>query len=218
MNEVDNRVWTLTWPTGSDFASVVSSPRGRVFRPCCGTETVGSLEWEPGGGLVGDFAWHKGSGSVLLRQSAVERLTSFGIRDFDCLPVEILGAWPGGGSDGATAEGYCELKVRRWVDADLAESKVKRPTPCDCGALSYEPRGVESRTLDWDPNEGAKWTRSVRRPGMGFVVRAAELAGSTVFRLRQWPTPLFCTATARRAIEDAGLSNVDFLDYGEIRE
>jgi hypothetical protein len=85
-------------------------------------------------------------------------------------------------------------------------------TLADASALD----GVEKWEATWDKEQGKLIkTHFPRRDGLGLYVRETDLGGADVFRIRQFPGGIFCTAPVRQLIEKNGFTNVAFLEMGD---
>ena len=55
-----------------------------------------------------------------------------------------------------------------------------------------------------------------RSRGEGLFVRRAELGDADIFRIREFPGPIYCTDRVKDFIEASGFTNVDFLEVGDV--
>lgn len=85
------------------------------------------------------------------------------------------------------------------------------------GATSWELYGVERWDTDLDRERmELVRTHSDRLPGAGVFVPEADLAGSSIFRVHEFPGPVFCTDPVRELVEKEKFSNVSFLEMGDV--
>lgn len=227
------RFWWAIQPPEADYARVRPVEDVGDRNLCCAPGGIGRVEWETGSDAIGDFTWSS-SGHLFMTTGSAATLASGGVTGFDCVPVEIKAVSRPSRSTASSRlhcrnrdelmprewADLCEMRVTRWVNLDLQKSTVKRPRLCGtCGRRLYEPRGVEHFRMEWDPSaREASWERSPRREGMGLYVNASQLDGDSVFRVQEWPSMVFVTDRAKHVIEEAGLTDVTFLEYGELLE
>ena len=60
------------------------------------------------------------------------------------------------------------------------------------------------------------WTHTARVPDKGLFVREVDLNGADIFRVQEFPGWILCTDRAKTFVEDRRLTNVTFLEYGDI--
>jgi len=166
------------------------------------------LEWLPGSGLVPDFCWPGFNDEVVVSQR-VRELLNGEIGGTRFLPIQMwqnprLGllkrprarlmprVW-------LPYEGppLWDLQTDAWCDLDLDHAGVLLAHRCSiCGTDHYT-----ALTND----------RLLRRPTL-------PRRGEALFRLRQYPTLLYCTEQAKSLLEARGFTNAGFHLAGEIPE
>lgn len=222
------RIWKAGPDSGIAFADVSPSLEagGRLFPYVPSAQGTGVIEWQPGSWEVGDFVWAEGHGFVLIADRAERVLAASGVRGWTSLPIEMRQhpsvvkpqmpqrvaarnrrVW-------LPYEGPAlrEMHITRWVHLDRERSTYKRPLKSDEGAELLPPRGVE-----WYSVDGAgRRVQHPRRPDKGFFVSAEDLGGDSVFRCYEWPHVLLVTDAAKTVIEGGGLTNIEFVEYGEV--
>lgn len=167
------------------------------------------VEWQkPRGSIVGDFSWPGFDSDVLLSERACLVLAAFD--GWEPGPVEIVSAirYP----DDSELR---DLWVTAWADLDPSRSSATMDQKCGtCGQERWTLHGAERTESTLHSNLSSLTIERVPRSGPGVVVTSAETA---IFRIRQFPAWIFCTETVRAAIIEAGFTNVDFLEVGEVR-
>ena len=154
------------------------------------------VRWEPSTEEIGDFSWDGPFGSkFLLKRNVVNTFESIG---FDCLffPISIVRPkrkrntvpFPYVGPELLWA------KCNDTVDLDREASGVKVESSCvECGDTRYTFRKS------------------------GILIRRKNWNQQMMFRIStNGPDVVFVTEEGRHRIRDAGLSNVEFTEAGEI--
>jgi hypothetical protein len=109
-----------------------------------------------------------------------------------------------------------ELWVTSSARLDRGRSSVELERKCrTCSTEYWEVYGVEHWESHYDP-DGNSLIRSKteRHPGAGIFVDESQLAGADLFRLREFPSWIFCTDSVREFVEKQSYSNVAFLEMG----
>lgn len=198
---------------------------GRLFPYAPSDQGVGVIEWVPGSSDVGDFVWSEGHGFALTTRRAAEVLAAGGVRGWTSLPVQM---WQEPSITKPRAQRRVgarrrrvwlpyegpplrEMHITRWAHLDRERSTYKPPIVTDSGLALLPPRGVEWCSV----NDDGSQTWHHRRANRGYFVPATQLAGDSVFRLCEWPHVLMVTDHTKDVIERAGLTNIEFLEYGE---
>jgi hypothetical protein len=128
------------------------------------------------------------------------------------LPLEEVAGW-------SSEAGFKEIWVDVVVDLDSVRS-TGGPDPertCErCGVKEWFVTGVESIESRWAADVGdVIHSRLPRLNGAGIFVSATQLRGVSFFFVRELYGWVFCTDKVKKFIDDAGFTNVDFLEYGE---
>ncbi len=105
-----------------------------------------------------------------------------------------------------------ELWVTAWTSLDPLRSTVTQVENCD-GSRHFDVSGVQRREKTWD-QERAELVTVIhpRIEGEGIIV--PRMRG--IFRIREFPTWVFCTDDVKRLIEEHEFTNVSFLEMGEV--
>lgn len=179
------------------------------------------MEWERGSERVGDFIWAGFAGEgVAVTPGVVDALSPF--MGFRPGPVEVIGT-PVGGDPRASRRlevphawpTLAELLVTHVVNADMDRSTVEVHYTCPkCGYRTYKVDGVELLgTMHWTGDRGQR--PKARVAGKGIHVRSRALAGHDIFRVREFPSWIFCSEAVRDVIRGAGFTNITFLEMGD---
>lgn len=190
------------------------------------------VEWEPGSDVIGDFVWAPIFG-LMISAPAAERLNAAGISGFALGPVVMQESRSSKQPKRATAARSTRVpQVRlpydgaqlfdftpnRHVRIDESRSTARRREACPvCGRYGYEVEGVERIDLQSvDPVRGRMMKRTPRIPGCGYMVRKAMLDEDSIFSFEHSQDLMVWTERARDAYDRFGLSNLDFLEIGEV--
>ena len=178
------------------------------------------IAWEPGSDEVGDFSWPGFDSEVVVTDPVLEALRSFS--GFEPGPVEVV--------EDADARRRRGTRVRLpyrgprlhelWVtasvnmDRDRSSAELEHACPT-CGAEQWELYGVERWDSHYDRGlQQLVRTKTERLPNAGVFVHETHLDGAQVFRVRELPAWIFCTDAVREVVQQAGFSNVAFLEMG----
>ena len=182
------------------------------------------FEWEPDSDVVGDFVWPGLGADIAITDRGVKVLERF--TQFELGPIEMNQdpklkktrrskprVW-------LPYEGPAlhDLWVTCWVGVDMARSTATLERECStCGAKQYSLFGVEGWDSRWDKErkELIK-THIPREPGKGLFIHRDELKGADIFHVKEFPGAIFCSDSVKHAIEKEGLTNVSFLEMGDI--
>jgi hypothetical protein len=166
------------------------------------------IEWEPGSDVIGDFTWPGFNLEVVVSQKVKEafevqfpevgfasiqfwqnpRLTRPALPNKRTKPRVWL---PYSGSD------LWEIIPQKWFHLDCDKSNVVVEKQCStCGKIIYKKRS---------------WTDR-------FVIDDSSWEGENIFRIYEYPGPIYCTEDAKIFIEKSGFSNIRFSEEGEIRD
>jgi hypothetical protein len=86
-----------------------------------------------------------------------------------------------------------------------------------CGRESRTLVGVEVQEHRWSQTMGVlEPIRAPRSPGAGLFVGREHLDLDALFRTIEFPEAIFCTDGARLRMESLELSNLTFLEFGEV--
>jgi len=106
---------------------------------------------------------------------------------------------------------YVEIVRQKVVPFIWQLSSLDASSYCEvCRRIYFQLSGVEQEP-DADQN------LRPRQPGKGVCVSKAELGEHRIFRVRGLPFT-FCTASFKEHVEQLGLTNVIFREYGEVVE
>jgi hypothetical protein len=159
------------------------------------------IEWEPDSDVVGDFVWG-GLGFEIVARSYIAEELRKQLSGFDICDVEMIEEPDHAGTTRTSTQGQakrirlpyagpelCEMWVDTWASLDDGKSGLELEKVCGrCGFQFYRPKRVGLR-LASDSGEG-----------------------NDFFRVRQFPSWVFCSERARELIEEKGYSNVAFRD------
>jgi len=228
------RVWRLTDPADSRFARASRrgswSPTGGLC-PECGASSQERiqpliLEWESGSDVIGDFTWPGFGSDIASSEQAAKGLKAFG--GFEPGPVEMVqdstlkrssGSRRGKPRVWLPYEGppLYDLWVTQHAHLDLERSSVRLVRECKtCGRKQYDLDGIERYETGWDKQRRESFkTHIPRRQGLGIYVDADALAGTAIFRTREFPGWILATDVVKELIEKEEFTNVNFLEAGE---
>jgi hypothetical protein len=165
------------------------------------------LEWEPGSEVVGDFAWLGADDEVVVSQRVGEALSER-FRGFELKAIEF---WqdpklrrPQRNTKRTKPRIWLpyegpplwDLWVTAWCHLDIQRSGMSLEKVCStCGEHIYKAPTFERRHLIVDPTS---WD------------------GSDIFHIYEYPRWIFCVERVKEFVEQAGFTNVGFLEDGEI--
>jgi len=161
-------------------------------------------------------------GDVMISPRTVKLLRTFG----DWYPEPVTMTWPKQKKkDGpivtreSVADGLFTLESQPRVGLDVAASTVRLTASCDvCGARNYKIEGVQDNSRRWDPEVKDLVDNSKPRiPGHGLYFDRRVLGDVHIFRPAEFPRRLLVSDQVRELIIDHRLTNVAFLEFGEIR-
>lgn len=224
-------LWRLDDPRDHAFAEAGRRGAWRAVRPglCpeCGApgqERTSPLiiEWMPGSDVVGDFTW-AGLGDVAVTERAADVLRAAGVA-IELGPVEMVEPTRRARRrDRRVALPYrgptlFELIPTRWIDLDRQRSSVVLEHACGtCGTERFAVSGVEGWHIRWDKERRLGYrVHEAREPNSGIVVWARDAELSSIFHVHEVPSWMFCSTRVRDAVSAGGLTNVAFLESGEI--
>jgi len=165
------------------------------------------IEWEAGSNLVGDFVW-PGLGSDLVVSQSVKDSFKERFREVEYKTVEFwqdpkikqptkvtkrskLRIWLP--YNGPTLWDTIPIK---WCHLDHGKSNVSILKVClTCGKTIY-------KTPPWHERK--------------LVIDTATWDGEDIFHIHEYPGGIFCTEQVKEFVEQAGFTNVAFLEDGEI--
>jgi hypothetical protein len=233
------KIWRLMDPVDHNFAKAglrgTWEPKGGqdVCPECTSTKQRRAkpliFEWEPGSDVIGDFVWAGFAQDVAIKVHVFEELHQR-FRGFEQGPVEMIQdpklkkptritrrtkprVW-------LPYEGppLYDLWVTSWVHVDLQRTTANLVKDCStCGYQQYEIFGIERRRTQYDTDRmELVWTVSPRVAGKGLFVNEVDLNGADIFRVHELAGCILCTDRVKRFIEDRELTNVTFLDYGDV--
>jgi len=110
-----------------------------------------------------------------------------------------------------------ELWIERTVSY-LSSTTFEVQDYCeDCGRALTRLSGVERAESHWiEKTAEIIPYRIPRIQGQGLFVRGVDLAGVKIFRVEEFSQTLLCTDEVKSFIEERGVTNVDFLEYGNV--
>jgi hypothetical protein len=169
------------------------------------------MKWEPGSNVIGDFTWPGFNDDMVVTLDAGRRLAERFAR-FDLSPVEMI---PG---ESTSREAPCVSLP--YEGPPLRDLFVTASVPFDSARSTFDedgtPVGVGRYEFTVDPQTRRRTIRRVARvPGRGVFVRGRDIEGLDIFKVQSWVWN-FCTDRVRDFVLEAGFSNVDFHEVGEI--
>ena len=214
--------WALWIPTGNEYASMMpiynESTETPLLCAICNSGEPEQLlvEWDDGSDVVGDFV--NAMGRVVVQARVATRLLKH-FSGFKKGPVEMFDhpnlrlpnrvtkrtarrVWlPYDGPK------LCELVITREVPLH-PKSTVEIEVVCQaCGRIQYKAfLGVSKKSLD---------KTIPRKPGKGLFFRKKDLRSADFFRPKYTGWNL-CTDRAKKLIKEAGYTNIEFLEVGDI--
>jgi hypothetical protein len=179
-----------------------------------------TIEWEKGPDLIGDFTWVGLVTDIAISIHAEKVLLDGCVVGFESRPVQVRGKVAGQRSRvGKSIEDRSSSKIalrdfwiNQWRPMDRNLSTVEDVTQAD-GSHQIKLQGVQYVEGSWDRN-----TKTLvkldhpRIPGKGLFVRDAV----GVFRVEEFPAWVFCTDDVKELIEKSQLTNVSFLEMGDV--
>ena len=229
------RIFRLSDPRNPDYTRAIrlgSWSAESVVCQACGAITQTrvpplQIEYvaERRASIRGDFVWPGFDDDVALSPSAQSVLDGCSVIGWGRVEVSVDRKSRGRSSRRASAGDLLkdssdlrELIVLGRATVDIGRSSIRLSLACNqCGARRYDLEGVERFTVDWDPRtRTALRKRLSRATGQGLFVYASEPTQFGVFRVQELPACILCTESVRSSIETAGLTNVAFLEYGEL--
>ena len=114
---------------------------------------------------------------------------------------------------------YLELIPRR-ISTELIESRgssIVRNSPCDkCGQFNLEVTGVEDVRTRFNQQLGTRVVEHVNREGgLGIRLRSSDLP-APIFGIEEAPHIVLVNDTAKTWFEAARVTNIQFLNYGDV--
>lgn len=226
-------IWKLVEPFDTRYAQCGLRSPARVTSNPCAHCTIGQtyelpmplvFEWEVGSDTIGDFAW-PGLGRVAVTQrvlSVLAEVSSVEGGDIDMIQDPKL----------KRPKNPRRAKPRVWLPytgPELRELIVPHHTHTlpettfdivkRCAICGRERRnlvGVEVKQHKWSTEiEDLVPIRTPRAPGQGLFVSGADVRKAGLFRVHELPVPILCTDAIKAKLEEAKLTNLDFLEYGE---
>ncbi len=212
------KLWRFSDPCKCDYArasrrgSWTDSPSRRV-QPLI-------IEWEPGSDVVGDFTWPGFDSDIIVKENVAKALQVANVRGFELGPVQMQE-----NSEPAKRRSkkrrvklpysgpqLAELWVTAWTSLDPARSTVTESKRED-GVRYFEVSGVQHMEQTWDQERAELVTvLHPRVEGEGVILPHAQ----GIFRVREVPAWIFCTDDVKRLIEEHELTNVRFLEMGDV--
>ncbi len=179
-----------------------------------------TIEWEPDSDVVGDFIWPGFDTDIALTQRVGELLADAHVEGYELRPVQMRQ-----NSDPRKCRSkkpmvklpyrgpqLWDLWVTRWTQLDRQRSTVTEERRED-GSVSYKVSGVERVETSWD-QQRMKLVKLMHPRVQGHGIFVPEIRG--VFRVEEVPAWIFCTDVVKRLIEEHGLTNVSFLEMGDL--
>jgi Protein of unknown function (Gmx_para_CXXCG) len=187
-------------------------PQGIKICPECNTSRQKRIspliiEWEPGSDVIGDFVW-PGLGSELVISQKVREVFEGKYREIKFEPIEFWQnprlkrpmnithrskprVWlPYSGPS------LWDVIPTSWCHLDLHRSNVSLDRVCStCGKTIYTRPSSDQRFL---------------------IVDTATWNGEDIFRVYEYSSAIYCTEQVKEFIENAGFTNVSFLEDGLI--
>ena len=190
-----------TWyPKGGKICSECGASRQKRVSPLI-------LEWEPGSDVIGDFVWPGFDDELVVTQKVKDdfeghfREIEFSSVEFWQNPKQKQPIKKTRRSKPRVWLPYMgpilwDVRPVKWCHLDLLLSNVIVTKKCStCGAIFHKVPTTPRRHL---------------------VVDLATWAGEDLFRLYESPRFFFCTEQVKEFVEQAGFSNVSFLEDGII--
>ena len=227
------KIWRFRDPHDARFAR--ASLRGTWTQstgtcPECGATSQRRvqplvIEWEPDSDVVGDFVWPGFGSDIAVTDRVIEVLAARNSK-FELGPVEMYQdpklkrtkrskprVWlPYKGSP------LYDLWVTYQVSVDHERSSISLQNRCSaCGIDRYKVSGIERWESNWDQERMELIPTHIERSqDQGLYVRRSDLNGYQLFRVNEAPAWILCTDGVKEAIEAEDLTNVMFLEVGEI--
>lgn len=222
-NGGSDTIWSLDVPLGNDFASLLVHYQKLDGKRCAACGLLQSaqhppltVEWEDGNDVVGDFI--SAGAKIVVREAIVDDLLEHfcGIRKgrvnfFDhpnlYRPETITKKTPRRIWLPYSISSLCEIVVEKEVVLDQRSTVVLEKECEQCGARLYKRfDGVEIR----NSREHIQ-----RFPGHGLFVKKESVEGFGLFR-PSFTGLVLCTDQVRQFIQARALSNIEFLEYGNL--
>jgi hypothetical protein len=222
------KIWTFRLdPLESSCARAAESPSPyfrdvtcpRCHRVLSVADLPLKIHWNVGSDVIGDFVWVP---SALVATERVRRLLeplgglSFGPVEFVENPDPRLPKGPPRVHLPYQGPPLFELRPAHMVSFDKERSSTS-PARNSCGHVGWRFSGISRDESRYDPgsNSSVRWVVP-REPGKGLYVREADLDGNHFFgTIESAGRVLYFTDVARDLILRAGLSNIDFREWGE---
>jgi hypothetical protein len=230
------KIWRLVEPINTIFAQCWLRSPAVVVKPSpcksCEIELKYEhpsplvLEWETGSDKVGDFVWPSG-GRVAAKKSVLNAFAQE-FPNIEIGPVEMV-------QDASIKpqKKSNHLKPRVWLPYEgplLEELIVNHTVPllpdttakvidvCNsCGRKSRILLGVETQEYKWDISASALVeVRKQKEPGKGIFVARSNIESHSFFRIEEFSSAIFCTNDTKRQVEKYQLTNISFLEYGDL--
>lgn len=176
------------------------------------------IEWEPGSDVVGDFTWPGLDTDLIVTDRvgiALRDIPGFELR---CVMMqENTGAAKRRSKKPRVQLPYqgpplWDFWVSAWIAMNREHSAVNEIVRDD-GSCDFKILGAQRQESGW--NLERMEHVSVLHPrveGQGVFVPSTQ----GVFRVEEFPAWIFCTDDVKMRIEECGLTNVSFLEMGEV--
>ena len=189
------------------------------------------IEWEPGSNVVGDFTWML-LWDPIVTSSTRRAIETHHLSGFQFGSVEMVQhprvKKPTRMTRRTRRRIYLPYEgpelfstvISHSVPIEETLSTVIRHVTCvRCGRFGYDFIGIEHIEYGkWTPGKEIERIRVPRVPGQGLYVLQKRVAGFDFFRLGGPGFGVACTERARLAVLEAGLSNIDFFEVGDVVE
>lgn len=230
-----SKIWRLIMPFDTTYAQCgLRSPDVLTHSPCdaCDfgdtyeTSTPLVFEWEAGSDQIGDLAWP--CGERLVAQESAFNFISGRVPSIKAGPIEMIQdprlkrpknlrrakprVWlPYAGPP------LAELVVNHYVHTLPTTTTVVMDKCAVCGRENRHLTGVEVKQHRWSQEVGDLVPHlKARVPGQGVFISHTEVDGVGLFRAKEIVPGVLCTDEVKAAIEGAKLTNIDFLEYGDV--
>jgi hypothetical protein len=176
-----------------------------------------TFKWETGSDLIGDCVWPWGEGQITIRKELCDELMQ-SFSGMNVFAATALGTPRKKGSRGMDVYPvkYCVLWPTHWVSYDETLSTVAEEMrfagiklPTIVGAERYE---HDYRPLD----RVNSYSHVSRVPNKGLFFHRKELLEHNIFRPRKFPGMLLCTDNFKDYFTKRKISNILFLEIGDV--
>lgn len=222
-------LYRLTDPMNSAYtkASRIGTWKKKPIKSCilCGYPQAERtqpliIEWETGSSKIGDFTWPGYDDCTIVNKKVVEVLerhtTGMGFGPVEIVPNTTSRKKPSVTLPYNEADLF-ELWIPSLIPVDFERSSIKTYNCTECSGRRYEIENVEQITASYNAVlKKLIKTKTPRQKAKGIYLISNHLKGLEVFRVLEFPTWIFCTERVKDLIIASELTNIDFLEMGEV--